>query len=140
VKPEGSGYIAPGPSSLLREQEHIVDLKSGKEAAKSAGTVEDPGEAKGKDQAKRLGGLISSLLGLLLGVGGIVGALLGVVTEDVTPGALAIMLGVLGYSLGARRLGAATVVLGAVVLFFVVGASTGLVPGLAPSGHGYNAQ
>jgi hypothetical protein len=46
----------------------------------------------------------------------------------------------LGYSLGARRLGAATVILGAVVLFFVVGASTGLVPGVEPSGHGYNAQ
>src|SRR3712207_4472575 len=101
---------------------------------------ENPGEARGKDQAKRLGGLISSVLGLRLALGGIVGALLGGVTEDVTTGALAIMLGVLGYSLGTRRLGAATVILGAVVLFFVVGASTGLVPGVEPSGHGYNAQ
>jgi hypothetical protein len=48
------------------------------------------------------------------------------------------VLGVLGYSLGARRLGVATVVLGTVALFFVVAASTGLIPGLAPSGHGYN--
>ena len=39
---------------------------------------------------------------------------------------------------GPWRLGAATVVLGTLVLFFVVAASTGLVPGLAPSGHGYN--
>ena len=101
---------------------------------------EKPGEAKGKDQAKRIGGLISSVLGLLLGVGGIVGALLGGVTEDVSTGALAIMLGVLGYSLGTRRLGAATVFVGTLMLFFVVGASTGLVPGVEPSGHGYNAQ
>ena len=101
---------------------------------------ENPGEAKGKTQAKRLAGLISCVFGLLLGVGGIVGALLGVVTEDVSPGVLAIVLGVLGYSLGARRLGAATVILGTVVLFLVVAASTGLVPGVAPSGHGYNTQ
>ena len=119
-----------------------MDVKS-EERSGQAGRDErreNPGEGKGKDQAKRLGGLISSLLGLLLGVGGIVGALLGGVTEDVSTGALAIVLGVLGYSLGARRLGAATVILGAVVLFFVVGASTGLVPGVEPSGHGYNAQ
>ncbi|HEX2182254.1 MAG TPA: hypothetical protein VHH10_08200 [Rubrobacteraceae bacterium] len=101
---------------------------------------ENPGEAKGKDQAKRIGGLISCVLGLLLGLGGIVGALLGGVTEDVSTGALAIVLGVLGYSLGTRRLGATTVVLGTLVLFFVVAASTGLVPGVAPSGHGYSAQ
>lgn len=99
---------------------------------------EKPGEGEGKDQAKRLGGLISSVLGLLLALGGIVGGFLGVVTEDVSPGVLAIVLGVLGYSLGARRLGAATVVLGTLTLFFVVAASAGLVPGVAPSGHGYN--
>ena len=99
---------------------------------------ENPGEGEGKNQAKRLGGLIACVVGLLLGAGGIVGALSGVLTEDVSTGVLAVMLGVLGYYLGSRRLGAATVVLGAVVLFFVVAGSTGLVPGLAPSGHGYN--
>ena len=97
---------------------------------------ENLGEVKGKYQAKRLGGLISCVLGLLLGLGGIVGTLLGA-TEDISTGVLAIVLGTLGYSLRARRLGAATVVLGAVALFFVAAASTGLVPGLAPSGHGY---
>ena len=97
----------------------------------------NPGEDKGKNQAKRLGGGISSVLGILLGLGGIVGALLGV-TEDVSSGVLAIVLGVLGYYLGVRRLGAATVVLGTVALFFVVAASTGLVPGVEPSGHGYD--
>jgi hypothetical protein len=97
---------------------------------------ENPGEVKGKDQAKRLGGLISCVLGLLLGLGGIVGTLLGA-TEDISTGVLAIVLGTLGYSLRARQLGAVTVVLGAVALFFVAAASTGLIPGLAPSGHGY---
>ena len=116
-----------------------MDLKS-EERSGQAGRAQqgDPGEARGKSQAKRLGGLISCVLGLLLGLGGIVGGFLAL-TEDVSSGALAIVLGVLGYSLGARRLGAATVVLGAVALLFVVAASTGLVPGVAPSGHGYGA-
>jgi site-specific recombinase len=95
------------------------------------------GEEKGKKQARRLGGVLSSVLGLLLGLGGIVGGFLGL-TEDVSTGALAIVLGVLGYYLGARRLGAATVVLGTVALFFVVAASTGLIPGVTPLGHGYD--
>lgn len=135
---EGSGPKYPDPSSLLREQEDIVDLKR-EERSGQAGQAgpENPGEGKGKNQAKRLAGLISCVLGLLLGLGGIVGALLAL-TQDVSTGVLATVLGVLGYSLGARRLGAATVILGTVVLFFVVAASTGLVPGVAPSGHGYD--
>jgi site-specific recombinase len=115
-----------------------VDLKSeGRTGQGGRDGQQNSGEGKGKYQAKRLGGLISCVLGLLLGLGGIVGALLAL-TQDVSSGVLAIFLGVLGYSLGAGRLGAATVVLGTVALFFVVAASTGLVPGLAPLGHGYN--
>ena len=115
-----------------------MDLKSeGRTGQGGWDGQENAGEGKGEHQAKRLGGLISSVLGLLLGLGGIVGALFAL-TQDVSSGVLAIVLGVLGYSLGARRLGAATVVLGTVALFFVVAASTGLVPGLAPLGHGYN--
>jgi site-specific recombinase len=114
-----------------------VDLKREERSGQaSRGEQEDLSEGKGKYQAKRLGGLISCVLGLLLALGGIVGTLLGA-TEDVSTGVLAIVLGTLGYALGARRLGAAAVVLGAVALFFVAAASTGLVPGLAPAGHGY---
>lgn len=65
------------------------------------------------------------------------GALLALI-QDVSSGVLAIVLGVLGYSLDVRRFGAATVVLGTLALFFVVATSTGLVPGVAPLGHGYN--
>jgi site-specific recombinase len=115
-----------------------VDVKSeGRSGQAGRDEQENPGEDKGKYQAKRLAGLISCVLGLLLGLGGIVGALLAL-TQDVSSGVVAIVLGVLGYSLGARRLGVATVVLGTVALFFVVAASTGLIPGVAPSGHGYN--
>jgi hypothetical protein len=44
----------------------------------------------------------------------------------------------LGYFLGARRLGAASVVLGTAAVFFMAAASTGLIPGVAPLGHGYD--
>jgi hypothetical protein len=114
-----------------------VDVKSeGRSGQVGRDGQENPGEDQGKNQAKRLGGLIVSVLGILLGLGGIVGALLAL-TQDVSSGVVAIVLGVLGYSLGARRLGTATVVLGTVALFFVVAASTGLIPGVAPLGHGY---
>jgi Ca2+/Na+ antiporter len=99
---------------------------------------ENPGRDKErKDALKVLGGRFSCMVGILLGVGGIILALLGA-SDDVSSGVLAMVLGVLGYSLGARRLGAATVVLGTVALFFVVAASTGLIPGVAPLGHGYD--
>jgi hypothetical protein len=99
---------------------------------------ENPGRDKErKDALKVLGGRISCIVGILLGVGGIILALLGA-SDDVSSGVLAMVLGALGYALGARRLGAATVVLGTLALFFVVAASTGLIPGVAPLGHGYN--
>jgi hypothetical protein len=98
---------------------------------------EEPGQNKRKNQAKRLGGLIACVPGILLGLGSIMGALLGA-TEDISAGVLAIVLGVLGYSLGARRLGTATVVLGTVALFVAAAASTGLIPGVAPMGHDYS--
>jgi hypothetical protein len=115
-----------------------VDLKGeGRSSQVVQDEQESPGKHEGKVQAKLLGGLISCAIGILLGAGGIVGALLGV-TEDVSAGVLAMVLGVLGYYLGARRLGAVSVGLGTVALFFVVAASTGLIPGVAPLGHGYN--
>jgi hypothetical protein len=46
-------------------------------------------------------------------------------------------LGILGYSLGTRRLGVAPIVLGVVAVFFMAAASTGLIPGVTPVGHGY---
>jgi hypothetical protein len=115
-----------------------VDVKSeGRSGQAGQDEQVNSDKGKGKNQTKRLGGLISCVLGLLLAVGGMVGPFLAL-TEDVSPGVVAMLLGVLGYSLGARRLGAVTVVLGTIALFFVLAASTGLIPGVAPSGHGYN--
>ena len=49
-----------------------------------------------------------------------------------------IVLGLVGYFLGVRRLGAATIAVGVLALFFMAAASTGLIPGVAPPGHGYD--
>ena len=77
------------------------------------------------------------MVGLLLGAGGFAVAILGA-SVNLSAGAVGIAVGVLGYFLGARRLGAASVVLGTVAIFFMAAASTGLIPSVAPPGHGYN--
>ena len=64
---------------------------------------------------KLLFGRICSVMGLLLSTGGFVVA-----------------------TLGARRLGAASAVLGTAAVFFMAAASTGLIPGIEPLGHGYD--
>ena len=90
-----------------------------------------------EDALKLFFGRICCLVGLLLGVGGFVVAILGA-SVNLSAGAVGIALGVLGYYLGARRLGAASVVLGVCAVFFMAAASTGLIPGVAPLGHGYD--
>ena len=57
---------------------------------------------------------------------------------NLSAGAVGVVLGVLGYFLGARRLGVASVVLGIGAVFFMAAASTGLIPGIEPLGHGYD--
>jgi hypothetical protein len=74
---------------------------------------------------KLLVGRIASVLGILAGVGGTVAAL-AVQSTDITAGAAAILLGVVGYFLSARSLGAVSVVVGVGLLVMLVGASTGL--------------
>jgi site-specific recombinase len=80
---------------------------------------------------------VSCIVGLLLGVGGILFALFGA-SANVSAGALGAALGILGYFLGARRLGAATIVLGVITVLFMAAAATGIIPGVGPFGHGYD--
>ena len=57
---------------------------------------------------------------------------------NLSAGALGIVLGLVGYYLGVRRLGAAAIAVGVLALFFMAATSTGLIPGLAPPSHGYD--
>ena len=86
---------------------------------------------------KLLLGRICCVTGLLLSTGGFVVAILSA-SVNLSAGAVGIALGVLGYFLGAGRLGAASVVLATAAVFFMAAASTGLIPSVTPPGHGYN--
>jgi hypothetical protein len=90
-----------------------------------------------KGATKLLGGRISCIVGILFGAGGILFSLLGA-SANVSTGAVGAALGVLGYFFGARRLGAATIVLGVIAVFFMAAATTGLIPGVESLGHGYD--
>src|SRR5918995_4336000 len=99
---------------------------------------EDTSQVDGREGAlKLLLGRICCVVGLLLSTGGFIVAILGA-SANLSAGAVGMALGVLGYFLGARRLGAASVVLGVGAVFFLAAASTGLIPGVAPLGHGYD--
>jgi hypothetical protein len=102
--------------------------------------MQEEGTAQGDGREgvlKLLLGRICCVVGLLMSGGGFVVAILGA-SVNLSAGAVGIALGVLGYFLGARRLGAASVVLGTAAVFFMAAASTGLIPGVAPLGHGYD--
>jgi hypothetical protein len=100
--------------------------------------TEDTDQGRKREAApKLLLGRICCLVGLLFGAGGIVFSILSA-SVNLSAGALGIVLGLVGYFLGVRRLGATTIAVGVIALFFMAAASTGLIPGVAPPGHGYD--
>ena len=90
-----------------------------------------------KDAAKTLLGTVSCIVGILCGVGGILFAVLGA-SDNVSAGAVGAALGIVGYLLGQRQLAVAAIVIGVITVFFMAAASTGLIPGVVPLGHGYS--
>jgi hypothetical protein len=97
---------------------------------------EGPNEEAGKGQAGRLLGAAIAALGALTGAAGAVAAMF----QGFLPGAVpatsaGILMGMVGYFLGARRLGRAAAILSAVALVLGAAASQGLVPGVEQSDH-----
>jgi hypothetical protein len=92
---------------------------------------------KREDALKVLLGRTCRVVGLLSGAGGIAFAILSA-SVNVSAGAVGMVLGPVGQFLRVRRLGAATIAGGAIALSFMAAASTGLIPGVAPLGHGYD--
>ena len=82
-----------------------------------------------KDAARVFLGTVFCVVGILCGVGGILFAILGA-SNNVSAGAV-------GAVLGQRRLAVADIVIGVITVFFMAAASTGLIPGVTPVGHGY---
>jgi hypothetical protein len=100
--------------------------------------TEDTDRSTNREGAlKLLLGGICCVVGLLFGVGGIAFSILSA-SVNLSAGAVGIVLGLVGYFLGVRRLGAAAIAVGVTAVFFMAAASTGLIPGLAPPGHGYD--
>ncbi|MDP8973757.1 MAG: hypothetical protein M3N45_11460 [Actinomycetota bacterium] len=83
-------------------------------------------------QARSLFGLVGAALGILLALAvvAIAATQQGSVLGATSTALVGIILGTVGYSLGARRLGTAAVVLSIVALIFGMAVSQGLVPGL----------
>ena len=79
------------------------------------------------------GGNLRVLSGWAACVVGLFCALWGLFNISVAYEVLGIVLGVVGYALGARRLGATTVVVSAVLLIVVLAAAQGYVPGVEAS-------
>lgn len=73
-----------------------------------------------------LAGRVVALMGITL-------ALLGTLGADISPEVLGIVLGLVGYSLGSRWLGAVTVVVSTVLLLLVLALMRGYVPGIEPT-------
>lgn len=97
-----------------------------------------PFRPRREDQVKLLAGRISCIIGILFAVYGVV-IVFGGGGASVTSGVLGAVLGILGYFLGSRRLGTATIILSVAVLFFGLAASQGLIPGIDSSDRGLPA-
>ncbi len=95
--------------------------------------LRNPGEnPRGEAAVKLLAGRICAVVGILFAVGGIIGPILAG-GASVPAGAIGVILGILAYFLGARRIGTITVVLSIAALFFGLAASQGLIPGIEAS-------
>jgi hypothetical protein len=107
--------------------------------ARQGYTSDDVGRGEGREgTAKLLLGRISCIVGLLFGGGGILFTLFGA-SINVSAGAVGAVLGILGYFLGAGRLGTVTIVVSIVTLFLGIAATQGVIPGLEPSDRGLPA-
>jgi hypothetical protein len=100
--------------------------------------AEDTDQGRKREEApKLLLGRICCLVGLLFGAGGIAFSILSA-SVNLSAGAVGIVFGLVGYFLGVRRLGVATIAVGVIALFFMAAAATALIPGVEPLGHGYD--
>ena len=91
------------------------------------------GDKQRKEAAKSFFALVVCVVGILLGLVGFVTPFFTgpATTADVSMQAVGILLGILGYYLGARRLAIVAVGLCIVAIFFGLAASQGLVPGFS---------
>ncbi len=83
-----------------------------------------------KSSLKLLYGRLASALGVLIALPGLF-----FINQVTLLSFLGILLGAIGFGLGARRFGIAAVIISAVILLFGLAAINGLIPGLNPPGY-----
>ena len=64
---------------------------------------------------------------------GLIASIVGLVEVDISLEAAGIVAGIIGYALGAQKLGTATIALATVLLIVTLVIGTGMVPGIEPS-------
>ena len=99
-------------------------------------TISEKERARRKS-ARELLGTVSCIVGILCGIGGILFAILGA-SDNVSAGVIGAVLGIIGFFPGQRRLAIVAIMLGVAAVFFMAAASTGMIPGVSPMGHGYD--
>lgn len=108
------------------------DTRSGK-------TQDSPGVAD-QQRARNAQAFLATVvcvLGLVLAVGVLISTLIaGGSYGVVSAAAISAGLGIVGYFLGAGRLGTATIVVAVITLFVGLAATQGVIPGLEPSDRG----
>lgn len=90
---------------------------------------------RGEEQVKLLGGRIVSVLGLLLVLGSVISVFTAqtAATSDISAGAVGALLGLVGYFLGARKIGLAVAIVAVATIFFSLAATQGVIPGAEPT-------
>jgi hypothetical protein len=104
------------------------DTRSGK-------TQDSPGATE-QQRARNAKAFFATIVcvGLVLAVGVLISTLVsGGSFGVVSAAAVGVGLGILGYYLGAGRLGTATIIVAIVTLFLGIAASQGVIPGLEPT-------
>jgi membrane associated rhomboid family serine protease len=91
-------------------------------------------EGRRESSARSFVATVVCVLGIVLAAGAAIGAFAGAGAGGVvSAGAVGVGLGVLGYLMGASRLGTVTIVVSIAALFLGLAATQGLIPGLGPS-------
>ena len=109
---------------------------------RSGRTQDSPGatDQQRARNAKAFFATIVCLVGLVLAVGVLISTLVfGGSFGIISAAAVGVGLGILGYFLGAGRLGTVTIVVSIVTLFLGIAATQGVIPGLEPSDRGLPA-
>jgi len=93
------------------------------------------GPAGASAEAQEAGefGELRLLVARLLCLSGLVTAAVGIVQMEVSLESVALVMGVVGYALGARTLGVATIVIATILMLATLAIGVGEIPGIAPT-------